>query len=84
MYIDAHFHLADYLDCCVSDETPAQFAYPAAFCCSAHERVEYTRHRSFANEQETPPYHATEMRFFLLEYIRKIPSWMRRNFYTAY
>ena len=63
MYIDAHFHLADYLDCCVSDETSAQFAYPTAFCCSAHEHVEYTRHRSFAlvHEQETPPYHATEI-----------------------
>ncbi len=53
MYIDAHFHLADYLDCCASNEISAQFAYPTAFCCSAHERVEYTRHRAFANAADT-------------------------------
>lgn len=60
MYIDAHLHIADYLDCCAADNIPAQFASPAAFCCSAHEHDEYVRHRAFAlaHAQETPPSHA--------------------------
>lgn len=52
MYTDAHFHLADYLECSSScDDSGAMqelFTLPLSFCCSAHEQDEYERQRRFA------------------------------------
>jgi len=49
MYIDAHLHPADYLDCCVTTgntgNIDALFAQPVSLCCSAHDHTEYERHR---------------------------------------
>lgn len=49
MYTDAHFHLADYLECSSScDDAGAMqelFMLPLSFCCSAHEQDEYERQR---------------------------------------
>jgi len=51
MYIDAHLHLADYLDCCsVSGGIHECFAHPASFCCSAHDRNEFARHQAFLEQ----------------------------------
>ena len=50
MYIDAHLHPADYLDCCAASGSTGildgQFAQPVSLCCSAHDHTEYERHRS--------------------------------------
>lgn len=50
MYIDAHLHPADYLDCCAASGSTGildgQFARPVSLCCSAHDHTEYERHRS--------------------------------------
>ena len=50
MYIDAHLHPADYLDCCAASGNTGildgQFAQPVSLCCSAHDHTEYERHRS--------------------------------------
>ena len=49
MYIDAHLHPADYFDTCASiggaGNVDEPFAYPASLCCSAHDHIEYERHR---------------------------------------
>ena len=49
MYIDAHLHPADYLDCCAATGDTGTvselFAQPASLCCSAHDHTEYERHR---------------------------------------
>ena len=50
MYIDAHLHPADYLDCCAASGSTGilggQFVQPVSLCCSAHDHTEYERHRS--------------------------------------
>ena len=50
MYVDAHLHPADYLDCrAVSGDTgtvSGLFAQPMSLCCSAHDHTEHERHRS--------------------------------------
>jgi len=49
MYIDAHLHPADYLDCCAATGDTGTvselFAQPVSLCCSAHDHTEYERHR---------------------------------------
>ena len=49
MYIDAHLHPADYLDCCAATGDTGTvselFAQPVSLCCSAHDYTEYERHR---------------------------------------
>ena len=49
MYIDAHLHPADYLDCCTATDNTGTvselFTQPVSLCCSAHDHIEYERHR---------------------------------------
>ena len=49
MYIDAHLHPADYLDLSASagdtGNVDELFAQPVSLCCSAHDHIEYERHR---------------------------------------
>lgn len=51
MYVDAHLHPADYMDCCLSAGEPCGiFAQPVSFCCSAHDHSEYERQRVLLTE----------------------------------
>ena len=49
MYIDAHLHPADYFDMCASvgdaENVSELFTQPVSLCCSAHDHIEYERHR---------------------------------------
>lgn len=55
MYVDAHLHLADYLDCCLAEGATGTehnlFAVPAACCCSSHEKSEYERQQRLLEDK---------------------------------
>lgn len=50
MYIDVHLHPADYIDCCTTlgdtETVSGLFTQSVSLCCSAHNHIEYERHRS--------------------------------------
>ncbi|MGP1455191.1 MAG: TatD family hydrolase [Treponema sp.] len=64
MYTDAHLHVLDYITECNSTACGAyRFAYPVAFCCSAHDADEFEKQQACVQELFTgncQPQHCNE------------------------